>query len=334
MTDADAPAPDLDPAPDPAPSLTVIVPMRNARGYVGDTLRSVLAETVHPLEVVVIDDGSTDGSAAEVAALNDPRVRLIPGPQRGIAAAVNAGLAAARGGVVIRCDADDLLVPGRIGVQLGLLDDRPDAVAVCGGYETIDARGRPIAVLPTGDGPADIEGELRAGTTRTHLGTFAIRRAALETLGGARDHFVGTEDIDLQLRLGCLGVVLYVPGPVYRYRLHDASSTHTQPSPQREFLTAQARRFVRQRVATGADDLDRGVAEAPPADRAGDRAMSAREQACSMQIGRAWRLRRDGHRLQAVAAMTRVLAANPLRPAVWKQWVWMLVKAPLPGDGW
>ena len=322
------------PAPVTAPRLTVIVPMRNAQGYVGDTLRSVLSETGHALEVVVIDDGSTDGSAAEVAALNDPRVRVIPGPQRGIAAAVNAGLAAARGEVVIRCDADDLLVPGRIDVQLAALDQRPDAVAVCGGYETIDARGRSIAVLPTGDAPADIRDELCEGVTRTHLGTFAIRRAALNQLGGARDYFVGTEDIDLQLRLGCLGPVCYAPAPVYRYRLHDASSTHTQPSPQREFLTEQARRFVRQRVATGTDDLDRGVAQAPPTGQPHDAAMSAREQACSMQISRAWRLRRDRHRLSAVAAMTRVVVGHPLSARAWKQWVWMLAKAPLPGDGW
>ena len=332
MTDAHAPASDSTSVP--APSLTVIVPMRNAEGYVSDTLRSVLAERAHPLEVVVVDDGSTDGSAAEVAALHDPRIRVIPGPQRGIAASVNAGLAAARGAVVIRCDADDLLSPGRIDAQLKLLDAHPDAVAVCGGYATLDARGRPIAELPTGDDPVDIAPELRAGVTRTHLGTFAIRRAALETLGGARDYFVGTEDIDLQLRLGCLGPVCYRPGVVYRYRLHDASSTHTQRSRQREFLTEQARRFVRQRVATGADDLDRGTAEPPPTDGADHDAMSVGDQACSQLIGAAWRLRRDRHRGRAVAAMTRVLLRYPTRPQVWKQWCWMLIKTPLPGDGW
>lgn len=327
MTDAPPPASDSG----PAPQLTVIIPMRNAQGYVGHTLRSVLQERASELEVVVIDDGSTDGSAAEVASLNDARVRVIPGPQRGIAAAVNAGLAAARGPVIIRCDADDMLTPGRIPAQLALLDQHPDAVAVCGGYETIDPRGRSIAVLPTGDAPADITSELREGITRTHLGTFAIRRAALNQLGGARDYFVGTEDIDLQLRLGCLGSVHYVPDSMYRYRLHDASSTHTQPSPQREFLTEQARRFVRQRVATGADDLDRGEAQAPPAAQPDDHAMSAAHQACSMQIGQAWRLRRKGHRLAAIAAMTRTVINHPLQLQSWKQWGWMMAKALLPG---
>ena len=322
----------------PSPAISVIVPMRNAAGYVGHTLRSILT---HPhdapaaaLEVVVVDDGSTDTSVHEVTQLNDPRVRVVPGPQQGIAAAVNAGLAASRGAVVVRCDADDLLTPGRLGAQLAQLDAQPQAVAVCGGYETIDARGRAIAVLPTGDAAIDISDELRRGETRTHLGTFAIRRAALETLGGARDYFVGTEDIDLQLRLGCLGPVFYTPGVVYRYRLHEASSTHTQRSRQREFLTQQARRFVVQRVATGADDLDRGTAQAPPTDTGPDEAMSVDEQACSQLIGRAWRLRRDRRRGAAVAAMTRVLLRYPTRPRVWKQWCWMLAKAPLPGDGW
>jgi len=316
------------------PAVSVVVPMRNAAGYVGDTLRSVLMQNDTALEVVVVDDGSTDTSVDEVRQLNDPRVRVVPGPQRGIAAAVNAGLAACRGDIVVRCDADDLMPPGRLGAQLDLLDARPDAVAVCGGYETIDARGRAIAALPTGDAPTDIDAELRAGETRTHLGTFAIRRAALDTLGGARDYFVGTEDIDLQLRLGCLGPVYYAPGVTYRYRLHDASSTHTQRSRQREFLTEQARRFVRQRVATGADDLDRGTAEPPPTDGADDDAMSVNDQACSQLIGQAWRLRHDRRRGAAIAAMTRVLMRYPTRPQVWKQWCWMLAKAPLPGDGW
>ena len=329
MTDAAPPASDSD----PAPQLTVIIPMRNAEGYVGHTLRSVLQERTAHLEVVVIDDGSTDGSAAEVASLNDPRVRVIPGPQRGIAASVNAGLAAARAPVLIRCDADDLITPGRISAQLALLQEHPDAVAVCGGYETIDPRGRSIAVLPTGEEPADITEELRQGVTRTHLGTFAIRREALNQLGGARDYFVGTEDIDLQLRLGCLGAVHYVPDSMYRYRLHDASSTHTQPSPQREFLTEQARRFVRQRVATGSDDLDRGEAQAPPATQPDDHAMSAAHQACSMKIGQAWRLRGKGQRLGGVVAMTRAVINHPLQIQAWKQWIWMAAKAALPGGG-
>ena len=75
---------------------TLLMPMRNARPFVAAALRSVLSQEGVDLEVVVIDDGSTDGSADAVRALGDPRVRIIDGPRQGISAAMNAGIAAAR----------------------------------------------------------------------------------------------------------------------------------------------------------------------------------------------------------------------------------------------
>src|SRR3954470_15411705 len=79
--------------------VSVVIPMRNAERFVAETLRSVLAQAgqgnAFELEVVVVDDGSTDGSADVVRGLTDSRVRMIPGPQRGISASFNAGLAAA-----------------------------------------------------------------------------------------------------------------------------------------------------------------------------------------------------------------------------------------------
>ncbi len=317
----------------PAPDISVIVPMRNAAPYVAQTLASILEEKSVNLEVIVVNDGSTDDSAQIVSALNDPRIRMIDGPQQGIAASVNAGLAACRGAVTIRCDADDLWVAGRCTRQLQILNVSETTVAVCGGYSTIDAQGRPVANLDTGASAQDITDELRSGHTRTHFGTFAIRTALLRELGGARDYFVGTEDIDLQLRIACAGTVQYDPAPVYRYRLHDTSSTHTQSSPQRDFLTQQARRFVVQRMESGADDLDRGTAQPPP-EGGEDAPMSVAEQTLSQQIGHAWRLRRDRHRGRALVAITHLLMRNPTSLRVWKQWLWMLLKTPLPGTGW
>ena len=77
--------------------LSVLIPMRNAEPYVAAALDSVLSQRDVQLEVVIIDDGSTDRSVQIVEQINDPRVRIIRGPRKGIAAAFNAGLAAARG---------------------------------------------------------------------------------------------------------------------------------------------------------------------------------------------------------------------------------------------
>ncbi len=91
--------------------ISILIPCRNAERYIRSTLESVLAQRDVDLEVIVIDDGSTDRSIEIVRELNDSRVRVIPGPQRGISAAFNSGLAEAKGEYLARCDADDLYPP-------------------------------------------------------------------------------------------------------------------------------------------------------------------------------------------------------------------------------
>jgi glycosyltransferase involved in cell wall biosynthesis len=92
---------------------SVLMPMRNAAPYVKSAIESVLAHQSSPLELVVMDDGSTDDSAAIVRSIIDKRVRLYPGPQAGISACLNAAWAHCSGDVVMRCDADDLFTPAR-----------------------------------------------------------------------------------------------------------------------------------------------------------------------------------------------------------------------------
>src|SRR5436190_861860 len=102
------------------PEVTVIMPMRNARPFVTEALQSILVEREIELEVIVIDDGSTDGSGVAVSAIDDPRVRMVAGPGEGIAAAFNVGLAESMGKIIMRCDADDRYPPQRISLQVRL----------------------------------------------------------------------------------------------------------------------------------------------------------------------------------------------------------------------
>src|SRR4051794_2590211 len=127
------------------PLISVIIPMRNAEPFVKAAVESVLAQGEVELEVIVIDDGSTDRSADVVRAIDDPRVRVIPGPQKGISAAFNTGLAEARGEFLARCDADDLSPPRRLEWQLEFLLEHPEFAAISGSFTTIDARGKTIA---------------------------------------------------------------------------------------------------------------------------------------------------------------------------------------------
>src|SRR4051812_48627287 len=104
------------------------MPARNARAYVARAVRSVLEQSFGNLELVLIDDRSTDGTRAIVEALGDSRVRIIEGPGGGIAAAMNTGLEAARAPLVARCDADDLYPADRLKRQVEWMREHPEFV--------------------------------------------------------------------------------------------------------------------------------------------------------------------------------------------------------------
>ena len=309
--------------------VSVIVPTRNARAYVADAVRSVLDQPGVELEVIVIDDGSTDGSADIVRALNDPRVRIIPGPRAGISAAMNAGIEAARGQYLARCDADDLYPPGRLGRQLAWLRSNPDFAAVCGSFRTITAKGRPVSDLNCGATATEITDELRRGVTRTHFCTFLLRADALRATGGFRPWFVTAEDIDVQLRLGQGGRVWYDPALAYAYRLHDESITHTQADVARLFYEAQARRFLQQRVERGEDDLQRGCPPAPPAARGGNAApKSTSEHVQGMLVGESWRQHRSGRKGRSLVTGLRACLARPASFSAWRNLGALALKRP------
>ena len=310
------------------PLVSVVMPMRNAEPFVRQALQSVLCETAVALEVVVVDDGSTDGSRREVEALADPRVRLIPGPQRGIAACLNTGFEAARGCIIMRCDADDLFPSGRISAQVAWLKAHPDHIAVCGGFNTIDRQGRPLSQMSTSSllEGEDIGAELRRGVTRTSLCTFALRKSSLSRIGAFREYFETSEDLDYQFRIGEAGRVGYVPTNAYFYRLHSTSVTHTQRDARRAFFEDTARRFLEERQRDGADELMKGTPSAPPSPLCGE-APSLGRHLHGMLMGQAWRdLKKGGARI-AIANAWRAVASDPTSASVWKDAVVLTLKA-------
>lgn len=305
------------------PLVSVVVPMRNAEAWVAEAIASILQGADAALEVVVVDDGSTDRSRERALQGGDARVRLIDGPCKGIAASLNAGLAAARGDLLMRCDADDLYPAGRIASQVAWLDAHPEHGAVCGAFSTIDARGQIVArLLAEQDAERlDIEEELRRGITRTHLCTYAIRRAALDRAGPFRDWFETGEDIDFALRLGEACRVGYLPHNAYLYRLHDASVTHRQRSARRLFYEQSARAFQAQRREHGSDALMQGRPPEPPPGEGGDSA-SAHAHIRGMLIGQSWLELKKRRTRAALGLAWRACLATPLAPAGW----WNLLK--------
>jgi len=296
------------------------MPMRNAEPYLETALRSIL-EAGPDLELLVVDDGSTDRSRELIEKQNDSRIRVVDGPQRGVAASFNTALRQAKGEIVMRCDADDCYAPGRVKWQAEWLEAGPEYIAVCGGFSTMDDDGKHVASMALDDEAGEITEELKHGRARTHLGTYAIRRWALEQTGGSREWFRTTEDVDLQFRLGELGPVWYEPRRLYCYRLHDKSITHTAAPTRRAFEDWAARHFALQRRQDGADDLMRGRPPAPPDETLLDRAPTAASQLQSILLGRAWRERASKGRAAAVALGFRACAKRPWDVKAWRSWL-------------
>ena len=232
---------------------------------------------------------------------------------------MNTGLAAARGDIIMQCDADDLYPPERIRDQVAWLQAHPEHDAVCGAFSTIDSGGRGVADFSAGEdrlAADEIDSELRNGKTRTSLCTFAIRHEALTLAGWHREFFETSSDIDLQLRLGESCRVAFLPQNTYFYRLHAASITHTQGNAERLFYENTAREFQRQRLATGTDDLAAGHPPLPPPLH-GDAPGHVASQVQGMLLGEAWRNLAKGKRRAAVASALRAVAVKPASMTVW-----------------
>ncbi len=115
-----------------APRVSVLLPAWNSSAYVEEAVASILAQTFGDFELLVLDDGSTDGTADRVLAMGDSRLKVFRNPvQLGLSGILNVGLALAEGEYVARMDSDDIAAPDRLALQVALLDSRPE-VTVCG----------------------------------------------------------------------------------------------------------------------------------------------------------------------------------------------------------
>lgn len=305
--------------------VSVIVPMYNAERFITAALSSILREKAIPLEVIVVNDGSTDGSLRKVHEVRDDRLRIVNCNGKGIADALNTGLDAARGEIITRCDADDLYPRRRLVRQVKWLTAHSEFGAVSGGYAAIDSRGLPIIKLDCGNETDEITKELQAGITRTHFCTYAVRAELLRAVGGCRSYFTTGEDIDLQLRLGEICRIGYVPNVHYYYRLHNASITHTKSSTEREFFDSIAREFQKQRLSQGHDDLQQNRPPKLP-QHLDKPPLTASQHIQGFLLGEAWREHRDGQKWQAVITGMRSALVSPANLAAWRSLLALAVK--------
>jgi hypothetical protein len=203
-----------------APLVSVVMPVRNALPYLDQSIRSILDQSHRRVELVIRDDGSTDGSGRVLRAWarRDRRIRLFHGPESlGPAESSNWVVRQARAAFVARMDADDVSHPDRLRRQLAVFERHPDVVLVGSLYEGIDLDARRVR------GP-----DLRRLAAPSPMppfphGSVMFRRDAFDRVGGYRRACDYWEDLDLFLRLAAVGRVLVLPDALYRYRFTTAS---------------------------------------------------------------------------------------------------------------
>jgi glycosyltransferase involved in cell wall biosynthesis len=213
-----------------APLVSVVIPAYNAERFLSETLASVRTQTYRNLEIIIVNDGSTDstGAIAQQAARDDKRIRLIHQENLGVARARNRGIAAANGDFIAPIDADDLWDPHNLSLQMEALLKAGANVAVCySWFLTIDEHGSFL-----GNGPEsrfcdkrDVLHEQLWGNFIGNSSSTVMRRAALEGAGGydpsLRERGAeGCEDQALYISLAKNWDYIFVPEYLVAYRRH------------------------------------------------------------------------------------------------------------------
>lgn len=227
-----------------APLVSIVTPCHNAARFIAQTIESVRAQTLTDWEHIVVDDGSTDGSAAIVEALAkaEPRLRLVRQENLGASAARNSGYAKTNPASTYLwfLDADDCLEPHALVTATRYLDDNPEAGIAYSALQLIDSDGR-VHPRKAGYSPDHryVPGLLRprklpldepvtpfASLFAYYLAipsTCCMRRSVYERTGGWDERFERAQDKDLVLQMAMVAPVHLIPQPLVRYRRHDTN---------------------------------------------------------------------------------------------------------------
>lgn len=280
------------------PLVSVVIPTYNRRELLGQAVASVLAQAYPRLEVVIGDDGSTDGTAEWVDSLGDRRVRLLSTPHTGhIGRVRNLAAGEGTGELIAFLDSDDVWLPGKLEAQVAAMRAR-GARWCYTGYELMDVDGWPLPFRSGGYKPISgrIVRELLTCEASAYIGTMVVERSLFESVGrfseDARLAFRG--DYELALRLALAADVLALPEVFTRVREHPGRSTGAISDP-----------FERSAMA-----YELFLELAPPADLA---RIARRVCARHLADGAAHRLAR-GEYPAAARLLVRSFAADPAGP--------------------
>jgi glycosyltransferase involved in cell wall biosynthesis len=209
------------------PAVSVIMPAFNVEPYIGEAIESVLAQTYTDWELVIVDDGSKDGTRAvaeRYRAAHPDRIVVVSHENRGLAAARNSALRVARGSVFALLDSDDIWEPGFLAAQMQFLEEHPEVAIVTGNATTLGGAldGQPARPTDEKRPSPDLAQILRDETSVFIMSIF--RREVVDRIGGFDERFRTNEDYDFWVRAAFAGFkFIRNPKPLAFYRRHGNS---------------------------------------------------------------------------------------------------------------
>jgi glycosyltransferase involved in cell wall biosynthesis len=235
---------------DKLPKVTIVIPVYNREKYLGIAVDSVLRQTYTDWELIISDDGSTDGTLdlAHNFALHDSRIRVLTAEHKGAAWALIAGFDAAKGEFIGQLDSDDVLEPEAIRLTVKALDEDKECGMVYTNYIDIDENGQKMRPGRRCSIPYSPERML------TEFMTFhfrLIRKSIYDKIGGFNTQFNNIEDYDLCLRLSEVTNIKKIDEFLYLYRFHPDSTKVTMNQLERINLCKEAMTQALQRRGMG-----------------------------------------------------------------------------------
>ena len=257
------------------PSVSVIMPAYNAERFIREAVDSILSQSFRDFELIIIDDGSKDGTASIIQSYSDERIRLIQKENEGVATTLNRGIELAKGQYIWRHDADDVSKTDRLEKQVQFMNEHPDVVLCATQIAFMTERGN---IAPTKRQPKEQwfgDKETKEVTIDdfspfspiTHA-TILVRTQVMKKLNGYRTAFPTSEDIDLWMRILDLGKMVVMHDCSYFVRLSSTSATAVHGW-KNEFYRELAKTYWRQRKDGNQDDLEiNGFIKEPKAPKA------------------------------------------------------------------
>lgn len=224
--------------------VSCLMAAHNAAGTIADSIASVRDQTWTDWELIIVDDGSTDGTAAVLAGIDDARVVVLRQEKGGPSAARNRAMAVARGEFVAPIDADDIWMPRKLELQVEALRRRPDAAVAYGWTDFVDEELRPLYadLRPRFEGRV-LEELLRKNFVACGSNTL-MRRAAVMDVGGFDETLQAAEDWELHTRLAARHSFAAVAEVVVLYRRSPRSLSSRFWLVEQNFLEANRKVFA------------------------------------------------------------------------------------------